>query len=239
LAVCGVLILTSAVGAQQGALQTAADKLGVAKIKTLQVTGAGRQLLGRTELHQLRSVAPASTVKNYTALVNYDTASMRVELVREMGAVMPKGGGAPFFGEQRQIQVVSGNYAWNVPVAPPNAAAGAAAPMPQPNPDAAPERMVGVWSTPIGFVKGAMANNATDQGQHVSFTVGGKYKFEGPSTGRDRSRSPHLDRSADRRRHADRDDLHRATGTSAACCIRHGWCRPRTGFRRSTSPCRR
>ena len=40
--------------------------------------------------------------------------------------------------------------------------------------------MVAVWSTPIGFVKGAMANNATTQGQHrVSFTAGGKYKFEG------------------------------------------------------------
>jgi hypothetical protein len=59
-AVFGVLILTSAVGAQQGALQTAADKLGVAKIKTLQVTGSGAKLLGRTELHELRSLASAS-----------------------------------------------------------------------------------------------------------------------------------------------------------------------------------
>ena len=46
---------------------------------------------------------------------------MRVELVREMGPVMPRGGGAPFTGEQRQIQVVSGNYAWNVPAPAPSA----------------------------------------------------------------------------------------------------------------------
>ena len=43
-------------------------------------------------------------MKNFTALVNYDTSSMRVELLRTMGAVMPKGGGAPFFGEQRQMR---------------------------------------------------------------------------------------------------------------------------------------
>jgi len=181
-AVFGLLVLTSAVGAQQGALQTAADKLGIAKIKTLQVTGAGANFsVGQN--YTSSDPWPRVTVKNYTALVNYDTASMRIELVRESGAVMPKGGGAPFFGEQRQIQVVSGNYAWNVPVPPANAAAGAAAPMPQPNPDAAPERMVGVWSTPIGFVKGAMANNATTRGNTVSFTVGGKYRFEGTING--------------------------------------------------------
>jgi glyoxylase-like metal-dependent hydrolase (beta-lactamase superfamily II) len=181
-AVFGLVVLTSAVGAQQGALQTAADKLGVAKIKTLQVTGSGANFsVGQN--YTSSDPWPRVTVKNFTALVNYDTASMRVELVRESGAVMPRGGGAPFFGEQRQIQVVSGNYAWNVPVPPPNAPAGAAAPMAQPNPDAAAERMVGVWSTPIGFVKGAMANNATTRGNTVSFTVGGKYKFEGTING--------------------------------------------------------
>lgn len=181
-AVFGVLVLTSALGAQQGPLQAAADKLGVAKIKTLQVTGSGANFsVGQN--YTSSDPWPRVTVKNFTALVNYDTASMRIELVRESGPVMPKGGGAPFFGEQRQIQVVGGNYAWNVPVAPPNAGAGAAAPMPQPNPDAAPERMVGVWSTPIGFVKGAMANNATTKGNTVSFTLGGKYKFEGTING--------------------------------------------------------
>ena len=51
--------------------------------------------------------------------------SGRVELVREMGPVMPRGGGAPFFGEQRQVQVVGGNYAWNVPPPAPNAARSA------------------------------------------------------------------------------------------------------------------
>jgi glyoxylase-like metal-dependent hydrolase (beta-lactamase superfamily II) len=174
LAVFGFVVMSSGVSAQQGALQTAANTLHAATVKTLQVTGSGANFsVGQN--YTPADPWPRVTVKNFTALFNYDTASMRVELVREMGAVMPRGGGAPFFGEQRQIQLVSGDFAWNVPAAP----AGAAAPMAQPNPDAAPERMLAVWASPVGFVKAAMANNATVKGNNVSFTVGGKYKMEG------------------------------------------------------------
>jgi glyoxylase-like metal-dependent hydrolase (beta-lactamase superfamily II) len=164
------LALTASVAAQQGALQTAATKLGVATIKTLQFTGAGRNFsIGQN--YTAAEPWPAVTVKSYTAAINYDTGTMRVELLREMGAVMPRGGGAPFFGEQRQIQAVGGNYAWN----PPAAAGGMAAPQP----GAQVERMLALWATPQGFVKAAMANNATTKGNQVSFTIGGKYKMVG------------------------------------------------------------
>ena len=164
------LALAAGVAAQQGALQTAASTLGVANIKTLQYTGAGRNFsIGQN--YTAAEPWPAVPVKSYTAAINYDTGAMRVELLREMGAVMPRGGGAPFFGEQRQIQAVAGNYAWN----PPAAAGGMAAPQP----GAQVERMLALWSTPQGFVKGAMANNATTKGNQVSFTVGGKYKLVG------------------------------------------------------------
>jgi glyoxylase-like metal-dependent hydrolase (beta-lactamase superfamily II) len=108
-----------------------------------------------------------------------------------MGTTMPRGGGAPFTGEQRQDQLVSGNFAWNLPVvaAPPPAPAGQApaAPPAGPPPAAAPgtqlERMLMIWSTPQGFIKAAMANNATTKavpgGTEVSFLVGGKYKMTG------------------------------------------------------------
>lgn len=164
------LALAAGVAAQQGALQTAASTLGVANIKTLQFTGAGRNF----SIGQNYSAAepwPAVPVKSYTAAINYDTGAMRVEMLREMGAVMPRGGGAPFFGEQRQIQAVAGNYAWNPPAAPGGMAA--------PQPGSQVERMLALWSTPQGFVKGAMANNATTKGNQVSFTVGGKYKLVG------------------------------------------------------------
>src|SRR5205823_4586214 len=131
----------SALAAQQrNAVQTAADTLGVARIKTLQFTGSGANFsVGQNYLPS--EPWPKVDVKNYTASINYDTGSMRGELLRQMGAAMPRGGGAPFFGEQRQIQVVSGNYAWNVPVPPPNAPAGAA-PAPAAAPDTQVERML-------------------------------------------------------------------------------------------------
>jgi glyoxylase-like metal-dependent hydrolase (beta-lactamase superfamily II) len=181
LALVGVLTVASAV-AQQGALQTAAGTLGVASIKTLQFTGSGQNFsVGQN--YTASDPWPAVPVKSYTATINYDTGAMRVELLRTMGPVMPRGGGAPFTGEQRQIQVVSGNYAWQVPVAAP----GAQAPPAAPNAAAQPERMLALWGTPQGFVKAAMANNATTRqargGSEVSFTVDGKYKMTGTING--------------------------------------------------------
>jgi glyoxylase-like metal-dependent hydrolase (beta-lactamase superfamily II) len=179
LAIIGILVLASVVAAQQAnAVQTAANALGVAKIKTLQFTGSGQNFsVGQSYLSG--EPWPPVPVKNYTALINYDTGSMRVELLREMGPVMPRGGGAPFFGEQRQIQLVSGNYAWNAP--PP--AGNAPAPPAQANPDSQLERMLALWATPQGFVKAAMTNKATTKnasgGTEVSFTVDGKYKMTG------------------------------------------------------------
>ena len=177
LAVFGLVVTTSSLSAQQNALQTAATALRVSQIKTLQMTGSGANFsVGQN--YTSTEAWPRVTVKSFTTLANYDTGSMRVELVREMGATMPKGGGAPFFGEQRQIMLVSGNYAWNMPAGPQGANA-----MAQPAPDAVPERMLGLWASPVGFVKAAMANNATTKvaggKTTVAFTVGGKYKMEG------------------------------------------------------------
>ncbi len=174
-----VVMFVSILSAQQrNAVQTAASTLGVASIKTLQFTGTGANFsVGQN--YTPNEPWPRVTVKNYTASINYDTGSMRVELLREMGEVMPRGGGAPFFGEQRQTQVVSGNYAWNV--APP--AGNAPAPPPAANADAQLERMLALWSTPQGFVKAATANNAVTRSVRgatdVSFTVGGKYRMNG------------------------------------------------------------
>jgi glyoxylase-like metal-dependent hydrolase (beta-lactamase superfamily II) len=174
LALSAFLTLSLTACSQQTPLQKAAALLNAENVKSVQVVASGKNFsVGQN--YTATDPWPEVTVKNYTALINYDTNSARVELTREMGAVMPKGGGAPFFGEQKQVQVVSGDYAWNVP-----AMAGAPA---APAPDAAPERMLAIWSTPTGFVKAAMANNATTTANgtstDVAFTVGGKYKMEG------------------------------------------------------------
>ena len=160
------------------ALNAAAQLLGAAGVKSLLITGSGTQF----SVGQNYSPAepwPAVAVKTYTALIDFDKSAMRVDMVRQMGAVMPRGGGAPFTGEQRQIQVVGGDFAWNVPPAAPGGQAAPAAPAP----GAQLERMLTLWSiTPQGFVKAALANNATlkksGSGTEASFMVGG-YKMTG------------------------------------------------------------
>src|SRR4026207_427722 len=87
----GALALGAAASAQQGALQTAASTLGVANIKTLQFTGAGRDYsVGQN--YTPADPWPAVPVKSYTASANFDTGAMRVELVRAMGPGLPRGG---------------------------------------------------------------------------------------------------------------------------------------------------
>src|SRR5688572_3678219 len=183
-AVAAVLALATAPSAQQaGALQASATALGANNIKTLQFTGAGQNFsVGQN--YVASDPWPPVLVKSYTAQINYDSASMRLELLREMGPGMPRGGGAPFTGEQRQIQFVGGNFAWNQAAPPANAAAGAAPPAPAPAQGAQLERMLWLWATPHGFVKAAMANNATTRantrgGTDVSFTIGGRHNVTG------------------------------------------------------------
>ena len=174
----GVALAVATSAQQADALKAAADALGAGTMKTLKVTGAGANFSVGQNFAPTEPW-PRVTVKSYTASINFDTGSMRQELLREMGTTMPRGGGAPFTGEQRQIQVVSGTYAWNVAAAAP----GAAPPPPAAAPGNAVERMLALWATPQGFIKAAMMNSATTRkargGTEVAFTVGGKYKMTG------------------------------------------------------------
>lgn len=197
-----VVALATALNAQQAdGLQQAATTLGVANINTLEITATGRQFsVGQN--YTANEPWPAITVKSYTAQFDFGSRSMRQELVREqLSPTMPRGGGAPFQGEQRQIQLVSGDVAWNIPAPPPPAAPEAGrvtvgqamavigqpppAPAAQPAPGNAVERSLFVATlTPQGFLKAAMANNATtrrgrNNTTEVSFTMAGKYPVSG------------------------------------------------------------
>lgn len=187
---CAVAVaaqLGSPVGAQGGAeqepqigeLTLAASALGSGTVRTLRITASGSMFtVGQN--FTAADAWPPVTLKSYTALLNYETGSMRLDVLREMGTVMPRGGGAPFTGEQRLIQMSSGPFAWNAPPVP--ASPGGAAPA-VPAPETAVERMLQLWATPHGFVRAAMANQATlkktGSGTEVSFVIGGKYRMTG------------------------------------------------------------
>ncbi len=209
LAVGCALMLTSVPHAQQNALQTAAKALGADRLYSLQVAGSGAMYtVGQP--YTGGGPWPRVNVKSYLASYNYDTGSMRLDLVREMPSPIPQGGGGVFTGQQTQNLFYSGNHAWNglppaPPPPPPPAAPGApagggggqaaparggAAAAPEIPPGPPPqgeiviiERRLALWSTPQGFVKAALANNATTRAAggntEVSFMVDKKYRMMG------------------------------------------------------------
>lgn len=178
---------------QPDALKAAANALGTNRINTLEFIASGTSFtVGQNFTPD--SPWPAVPVRTYDASIDYKTASMRLELVREMGERMPPGGGVPFTGEVRQIQVVRGDKAWNAPGSGPKSE-GAAPATPCTLPEAggtgwqgpAPESqvlcMLAIWTTPQGFIKAAMANHAVTKklssGTEVSFTIAREYPVTG------------------------------------------------------------
>ena len=179
---CLGLSIAASVGAcaqqQPGTLQAAAAALGANDLKSIEYSGTGKWFqFGQAPNPTLPW--PAFEVTGFTARINYDTPSARVQMERIQVVEPNRARPAPV--QQRPVQVVSGTYAWNM-AAPPGAAAGAA-PVAQPQPAAVEERTMEIWTTPHGFLKAAAANNASSQpangGSEVSFTMGGKYRYVG------------------------------------------------------------
>jgi glyoxylase-like metal-dependent hydrolase (beta-lactamase superfamily II) len=192
--VCTVMITTASSVQPRDALQGAARMLGVASVRTLEFTASGASFTVGQNFRP-DDPWPRVTVKRFTATIDYDATRMRLDLVRDMGAMMPPGGGVPFFGERRQMQIVRPDGAWDVPVPPDQSAgslptgpctspeAGGTAPMAVASPQSAAACRLLLWSTPHGFMKAALANHATtkaaDGGTLVSFMIDGKYRMIG------------------------------------------------------------
>jgi len=89
LVVCCLLTVVTVPSAQQDdALQAASRALGASTVKTLEIAGSGAQFsVGQN--YTTRDPWPRVPVKSFRAAVNFDTASLRLDLVREMGAAMP------------------------------------------------------------------------------------------------------------------------------------------------------
>jgi glyoxylase-like metal-dependent hydrolase (beta-lactamase superfamily II) len=150
-----------------------AKTMGAADVKSLQYSGSGSTFaVGQ-------SAAPGEpwprfNAKSFTRMINYDTVSMRDDIIRTQAAPTPRGGGGqPVIGEQRQLQMVSGIHAWSQTGETFN-----------PNLAAADDRLHQLWITPHGVIKAAMAHNATVQARTeggkkltaISFVVPGKLK---------------------------------------------------------------
>jgi glyoxylase-like metal-dependent hydrolase (beta-lactamase superfamily II) len=149
-------------------LQAATKAMG--DVKSIQFSGTGHNnALGQA--YAPNSAYPETNVSSYTRTIDYASRSSKEELTRREQDPPIRGGGAPFAGDQKQVNLVSGQYAWNQP-----------GNTPQPAVAAADERQLQIWLTPHGFLKAAMENNATAKkgkgGTVVSFTTG-KFKVNG------------------------------------------------------------
>lgn len=150
LAIVAALLLVSLAASAQDAktvLENALKAMGTANLKSIEYSGSGSDFaLGQAP--NPSAPWPRFNVKSYTRLIEYETPLLREEKVRTQGENPPRGGGGqPLAGEQRQVQIVSGQYAWNV--------AGNNA---TPAPAAMDERLLQVWLTPAGFVKTGLIN---------------------------------------------------------------------------------
>ena len=161
-----MLILLLALGAGIASAQDAKTVIQNAQkamgdVNSIQYSGAGKA--GGLGQNWSPAVTWHTTiVTSYTKTIDYANRSSKEELTRTQLNPPDHGGEAPFAGEQKQVNMVSGQYAWNQP--------GAA---PQPALAAADERQLQIWLTPHGFLKAAAENNATaksgkDGGQKVT-----------------------------------------------------------------------
>ena len=175
------LTTSASVKAQSSALDAAAATMGTAGLRSLQYTATGQAfVLGQPPT--AGEAWPVRPIKSYQVYIDYGSNSMRVEQVLTMPTPQPRGGGAPFAGEQRQVQFVRGAFAWNE--RPP--AAGAQEPGVQPQPAAAAERFLWMWAaSPQGPIKAAAGNarvRSVANGAEITFTVGGATRWSRSST---------------------------------------------------------
>jgi len=173
IALAFVLALPSLVAGQQtNPLTAAATTLGTTGLRSITYTATGQAyVLGQPPT--ATEPWPVRPIKNYEIQIDYINGAIRVEQVQTMPTPQPRGGGAPFTGEQRQVLYSRGAYAWA------ETAGQGGTPTATPQPQASAERVIWTWaSAPQGLVKAAGTTTArnTPSGAEFSFTVGGRYR---------------------------------------------------------------
>jgi len=161
-AVCAAL-LSSAAFAQdaESVVDGAVKAMGVENVGSVRYTGTGlNYALGQAV--NPTAPWPKFNVKTYERIIDFDAGAMAQTMTRTQGENPPKGGGQqPMVGDQTQTVTNGFNEPW----------AG----------------QFEAWVTPVGFLKGALANSATVQPKTVggkkynvvSYSIAGKHKVSG------------------------------------------------------------
>ena len=143
------VLLLSPFGADaQDNLETVAKALGATGLKSIEFQGGGT-FFWAGQSYNAGTGWPQFNVRSLTRTINYDTASLREEMVRTRTLEPPKGGGPYVRGEHKAVAFLSGDQAWNLV-----GDAATSAPL------ALAERQFQLWSTPHGVIKAAMRARA-------------------------------------------------------------------------------
>jgi glyoxylase-like metal-dependent hydrolase (beta-lactamase superfamily II) len=153
----------------------------------------------------------------YHASLSYAVPAMRVDVTRSNPeGLVQGGGGLPLAAPQRQIQVVSGGFAWNESTPGAGFSPGTTA---TPAPGTANDRLLQLWTTPFGVLKmaveaGAKAKLAVEGGLNtitfpfsdatVKMTLNAKQQVERVET---RSDNPVLGDTVTETTYSDYKDL--------------------------------
>lgn len=187
------IVTTDMLDAQdaRAVLQAAVTAMGAANVKTIQYSGAGwNAAVGQS--FSLEDDWPRFEVTSYTRTIDFENKWSREELTRRQGNYPARGGGGtPLQGEQHQVAIVSGHYAWNVDgnnVTPQPGLYLAGLPV-------AEFRELDILLTPYGFLKAALNADPTaislrlpaapgailahGKGTMVSCILMGKYRVNG------------------------------------------------------------
>ena len=162
----------------RGALQAAAETLGVTNMTSIQYSGTG-WLGGVGQNFAPDQDWPRFELASYTRTIDFGSNSSKEEMVIRQGDYLARGGGAPVQGERRRTRLVSGTRAWNME-------GDTVVPMPA----ASEQRMLEILLTPHGFLKGAMSSNVTAVTRNeyggrvtvVSFMALGRFRVNGTIT---------------------------------------------------------
>jgi glyoxylase-like metal-dependent hydrolase (beta-lactamase superfamily II) len=168
IAVLALVIVVAALPRAQESRSTidvAAAALSVARVQTIQFSGWGSDFIfGQSYEGSLPW--PRFHLSAFSMAIDYATPALRDDRRRSQAEAPPLGGGfQPIIGEQRQIWLLNGPYAWDLAGTAPVAAA--------PERDlrsAVDGRTTQVWMTPHGFLKAALASKPGVRSEEVRGT---------------------------------------------------------------------
>jgi glyoxylase-like metal-dependent hydrolase (beta-lactamase superfamily II) len=168
--------------AGKAAIDAAAAALGATSLRSIQYSGMGSDyIFGQG--YDGSYPWPRFTVPAITVAIDYTAPALRDDRRRAQAENPPLGGGfQPMVGEQRQIWLLSGGYAWDLVGS--NVAPAA---VERDMRSAVEGRTTQIWLTPHGFIKAAQTGPATVRTETVrgakktviSVTTPMKVKLEG------------------------------------------------------------